>query len=260
MLEATQTASGEIVFEQSQRWEGQIVNGTYPLRQYIGGSEHSAVFLTEILTENLQKAAIKLIAANETNADIQLGRLRLSAKLSHPHLLQIFEVGSCQIDGHHVLFVVMEYADEHPYLHPAGVAGDRGAWQLASLADRVHCGSFGKNWRRSIGRGHVDRIDRRNRVSFEQHHSLHHANSSSHGAGWLSARLAGHNSQPIRNARPRNSHFAGCVLFARAISGRRSRQHLYLGAYRHLHAYAFSCMAHARQNAECSSPVPRSWR
>jgi len=38
MLEATQTASGEIVFEQSQRWEGQIVNGTYPLRQYIGGS------------------------------------------------------------------------------------------------------------------------------------------------------------------------------------------------------------------------------
>jgi len=113
MLEATQTASGEIVFEQSQRWEGQIVNGTYPLRQYISGSEHSAVFLTEILTENLQKAAIKLIAANETNADIQLGRLRLSAKLSHPHLLQIFEVGSCQIDGHHVLFVVMEYADEN---------------------------------------------------------------------------------------------------------------------------------------------------
>ena len=113
MLEATQTASGEIVFEQSQRWEGQIVNGTYPLRQYIGGSEHSAVFLTEILSENAQKAAIKLIAANEANADIQLGRLRLSAKLSHPHLLQTFEVGGCQLDGHHVLFVVMEYADEN---------------------------------------------------------------------------------------------------------------------------------------------------
>src|SRR5207237_3262092 len=89
---------------------------------------------------------------------------------------------------------VMEYADEHPYLHPAGVAGDRGAWKLASLADRVHRGSLGKNWRRSIRRSHVDRIDCRNRVSFEQHHPLHHANSSRYGAGWLSACLAGQNS------------------------------------------------------------------
>ena len=30
-----------------KQWEGQIVNGTFPLRQYLGGSEHSAVFLTE---------------------------------------------------------------------------------------------------------------------------------------------------------------------------------------------------------------------
>jgi serine/threonine protein kinase len=113
MLEATQTASGEIVFEQSKQWEGQVVNGTYPLRQYIGGSDHSAVFLTEILSENPHKVAIKLIAADEANADIQLGRLRLSAKLSHPHLLQIFEVGRCELGDHQLLFVAMEYADEN---------------------------------------------------------------------------------------------------------------------------------------------------
>src|SRR5690348_9523811 len=113
MLEATQTASGEIVFEQSKQWEGQVVNGTYPLRQYIGGSDHSALFLTEIRSENPQKVAIKLIAADDTNADIQLGRLRLSAKLSHPHLLRIYEVGSCQLEDHQLLFVAMEYADEN---------------------------------------------------------------------------------------------------------------------------------------------------
>src|SRR5690349_15609396 len=113
MLEATQTASGEIVFEQSKQWEGQVVKGTYPLRQHIGGSDHSAVFLTEILSENPQKVAIKLIAADDTDADIQLGRLRFSVKLSHPHLLQIFEVGSCRIEDHQLLFVVMEYADEN---------------------------------------------------------------------------------------------------------------------------------------------------
>ena len=112
MLEATQTASGEIVFEQSKQWEGQVVNGKYPLRQYIGGSDHSAVFLSESISENPQKVAIKLIGADEPNADIQLGRLKLAAKLSHPHLLRIVEAGSCQIDDHQLLFVAMEYADE----------------------------------------------------------------------------------------------------------------------------------------------------
>src|SRR5437868_11999699 len=112
MLEATQRASAEIVFEQSKQWEEQVVNGTYPLRQYVGGSDHSAVFLTEILSENPRKAAIKLIAAHEANADIQLGRLKLAAKLSHPHLLQNFEVGKCQLEDHQLLFVAMEYADE----------------------------------------------------------------------------------------------------------------------------------------------------
>ena len=112
MLEATQTASSEIVSEQSKQWEGQTVDGKYPLRQYIGGSDHSAVFLSESISANPQKVAIKLIGADEPNADIQLGRLKLAAKLSHPHLLRIVEAGSCQIDDHQLLFVAMEYADE----------------------------------------------------------------------------------------------------------------------------------------------------
>jgi len=112
MLEATQTASGEIVFEESKRWEGQVVHGKYPLRQCVGGTDHSAVFLTEIPGETPRKAAIKLIAADISNSDIQLGRLKFAAKLTHPHLLQILEVGKCQLDDHQLLFVAMEYADE----------------------------------------------------------------------------------------------------------------------------------------------------
>jgi len=30
-----------------KQWEDQIVNGEFPLLQYLGGSEHRAVFLTE---------------------------------------------------------------------------------------------------------------------------------------------------------------------------------------------------------------------
>jgi len=110
MLEATQAATSPILFKAGRQWEGRVVNN-FRLKQYLGSSEHSTVFLTEIPGEQTRKAAIKLIAAG-SNADVQLGRWRLAAKLSHPHLLQIFEVGSCQISGDNMLFVVMEYADE----------------------------------------------------------------------------------------------------------------------------------------------------
>ena len=110
MLEATQTAGNPILFKAGRQWEGRVA-GNFRLRQYLGSTEHSTVFLTELPGEQARRAAIKLIAAGP-NADVQLGRWRLAAKLSHPHLLQIFEVGSCQISGDNLLFVVMEYADE----------------------------------------------------------------------------------------------------------------------------------------------------
>jgi hypothetical protein len=31
----------------SKQWEGRIVDGKFPLQKWLGGSEHSAVFLTE---------------------------------------------------------------------------------------------------------------------------------------------------------------------------------------------------------------------
>lgn len=93
-----------------KRWEGQIVEGRFPLRQYLGGSERSAVFLTE--RGNGQKAAIKLIPLDRSTADPQLARWKQVAGLSHPHLLQIFDTGTCRIENADFLFVVMEYAEE----------------------------------------------------------------------------------------------------------------------------------------------------
>ncbi len=99
-----------------KQWEGQVVNGSFPLRQYLGGSHHShhsAVFLTERRGREPQKAAIKLIAVDPASAAIQLARWELAAKLSHPHLLRLFETGSCQLDSVVLLYVVMEYAEEN---------------------------------------------------------------------------------------------------------------------------------------------------
>lgn len=110
MLEATQTATSPILFKAGRQWEGRAANN-FRLRQYLSSTEHSTVFLTELPGDEARKAAIKLMAAGP-DADVQLGRWRLAAKLSHPHLLQIFEVGSCQISGDNLLFIVTEYASE----------------------------------------------------------------------------------------------------------------------------------------------------
>ena len=96
-----------------KQWEGQIVNGTFPLRQYLGGSEHSAVFLTERRGREPQRAAIKLVPADPATAGVQLSRWEATAKLSHPHLLRLFETGSCQLDKLVLLYVVMEYAEDN---------------------------------------------------------------------------------------------------------------------------------------------------
>ena len=65
-----------------KQWEGQVVNGKFHLGPYLGGSDYSAVFLTELSEPGLQKAAIKLIAVDPKNAELCLSRLMLAARLS----------------------------------------------------------------------------------------------------------------------------------------------------------------------------------
>ena len=93
-------------------WEGRVVDGKYPLRQWLGGSDHSAVFLTQKLGKANENAAIKLIDADGPDADRELARLRAAAKLSHPNLISIFEAGRARLDSTTVIYIVMEYAEE----------------------------------------------------------------------------------------------------------------------------------------------------
>ena len=94
-----------------QQWEGRVINGRFPLRLYLGGSEQSVVYLTEI---NGSKAAIKLIPSDATNAQVQLSRWKLASKLSHPHLVRILDTGRWRVDDEgEMLFAVMEHVDEN---------------------------------------------------------------------------------------------------------------------------------------------------
>ena len=95
-----------------KQWEGQVVNGEFPLLRYLGGSRHSAVFLTGRKTGDPQKAAIKLILADPNGAENQLKRWQQSAELNHPNLVRVFEFGRCEIESTLLLYIVMEAAEE----------------------------------------------------------------------------------------------------------------------------------------------------
>jgi TonB family protein len=94
------------------KWEGEIVNGLFPLRRLLSGSDHSAVFLTQYGAENLPTAAIKIVPADRATAEAQLSHWRTAAALLHPHLIRLLDTGHCQLGGNQFLFVVMEYAEE----------------------------------------------------------------------------------------------------------------------------------------------------
>ncbi len=93
--------------------EGHTVNGVLPLRRYLGGSNHSVVFLTESAKLGRSELALKLVPAVPALAQLQMARWRASAALVHPHLIQIFEAGQCQIGERHFLYVVTDYADQN---------------------------------------------------------------------------------------------------------------------------------------------------
>lgn len=98
--------------ESWKRWEGQVVDGRYPLLQFLGGGERSAVYLTASDDPATQKAAIKLVQANPEEAELRLERWEAASRLRHAHLVRLFQSGRCQLDGTWLIYLVMECADE----------------------------------------------------------------------------------------------------------------------------------------------------
>ncbi len=95
-----------------KQWEGQVVEGRFKLRQYLGGSQRGVVFLTEYAGEPSGKAAIKLVLVDPGNVELQLYRWKQAAKLRHPCLMRLLETGRCRVDNMTLLYAVMEYAEE----------------------------------------------------------------------------------------------------------------------------------------------------
>lgn len=103
------------MIEVQRHLQGQLIDRRFPLIQYLGGTNHSSVFLTEYeyAEGRSRKATIKLVEALPGYEEAQLIRWRLAAKFSHPNLLHIFEMDRCKVDGTPMLYVVTEYAEEN---------------------------------------------------------------------------------------------------------------------------------------------------
>ena len=93
-------------------WVGQVIDGRFPLLEWLGDSERSSVFRTELPGEEARKAAIKLIPA-EADAEARLGLWTRTSALSHPHLLRLFHAGQCHSSDGPMLYAVTEYAEEN---------------------------------------------------------------------------------------------------------------------------------------------------
>lgn len=89
---------------------GRTVAGRFTLLRWLGGTEHSSVFLTEL--EPAHQAAIKLIPADQVDADACLAEWTAARSLSHPRLTRLLYAGRGDLDGRDLLYVVTEYADE----------------------------------------------------------------------------------------------------------------------------------------------------
>ena len=93
-------------------WAGRVIDGRFALLQWLGGSGQGGVFLTELQGHPLQKAAIKLIPADATDAEAHIAGWAVTTTLSHPHLMRLLYAGRFQIDATPLLYAVTEYAEE----------------------------------------------------------------------------------------------------------------------------------------------------
>jgi len=92
-------------------WVGQVIDGRYPLLEWLGGSGTSGTFLTELDGMGSRRAAIKLLPSSPRTEDRFAG-WKAAATLSHPHLAHIIHYGRAEVEQGTVIYVVAELAEE----------------------------------------------------------------------------------------------------------------------------------------------------
>ncbi len=96
--------------ENAAQFEGQVIDGQFPLRRYLGGGVRSAVFLTDF---DSGQAAIRFVPHGAGQIAEQLAVWEAAAQWRHPHLVRVFAGGECRLGETDCAYVVTEYADDN---------------------------------------------------------------------------------------------------------------------------------------------------
>jgi TonB family protein len=91
-------------------WEGDLVDGEFPLEQFLGSGEKSGTFRTRLPSGH---AAIKLVSAGGAQAERLLERWSQASALVHPNLIRIVRTGRWEKSGLPLAYVVTEFAEEN---------------------------------------------------------------------------------------------------------------------------------------------------
>lgn len=92
------------------QWEGETVDGAFPLEQFLGCGPKSAVFRTHTASGS---AAIKLVPARPEDVQSLVNRWKRASSVGHPHLLRILKTGTWKRGGTSLAYLVTEYGEEN---------------------------------------------------------------------------------------------------------------------------------------------------
>lgn len=90
-------------------WTGRSIGKNFPLIEWIGGNESTALFRTEV---SGAKAAVRIVRASGEVAAGYLAAWEQAAGLSHPNLMRVIASGKVADKYGDVVYLVTEYADE----------------------------------------------------------------------------------------------------------------------------------------------------
>lgn len=94
------------------QWEGTVVD-QFRLEEFLGGSDHSAVFASHLPNASSQRVVLKFVPATSENIELQRVSWENAARITHPHLIQLHGTGRCRLGNTDFLYLVMEYAEEN---------------------------------------------------------------------------------------------------------------------------------------------------
>ncbi|HSU32206.1 MAG TPA: protein kinase [Bryobacteraceae bacterium] len=92
--------------------QGTMLGGAYFLERLTSADENTASFKTRMGGEGSSTAVVRLVKARAETADQQVQIWQTVKKGGHPNLLPIWGAGHVQIEGHDVIYVVVQTPDE----------------------------------------------------------------------------------------------------------------------------------------------------